>query len=603
MRIFLRRLWPYIRPYRSRLLLGFLCGAGFALMNGLLVLAIKQVVNVVFNGNAALSTAELLQKAPAFARPIVEQILAWLPELNRPKSTLGMVLAIATVPAVMLVRNVLGYLNAYLMSWAAIRAVADLRTSLFKHLQNLSLSFYSHARTGDLISRINSDTQVIQGIIRDSVSSLVKDPITVAVLLAVSLWQQPSLTLVSIIVLPVCLVPITIYGRKARKSSRKMQTHMAEWTSLMHEAFTGNRIVKAYNLEETVVEQFRATTRSYVNQVMRVVRSNEVPSQFTEFLAAVGISLVFLYVLFFTKSSQASEGDFVGFILSIVIMYQPIKALTRLHNQFNQAAAASQRVFELLNTVNDVTNPANPIPLKAGHADIHFENIHFQYGDKPVLCGINLTVKAGQMVALVGASGSGKTTLANLLLRFYDPQVGVVRIGSTDIRQVTLTDLRQQIALVAQETILFNETISKNIAVGRPGASGAEIEAAARHAHAHEFIMERPEQYATVVGEKGFSLSGGQKQRIAIARALLRNAPILLLDEATSALDSESERAVQAGLEDLMQGRTTICIAHRLSTVQKADVIVVLEEGKIAEQGTHSSLMQAKGLYWKLNQV
>jgi ATP-binding cassette, subfamily B, bacterial MsbA len=603
MRIFLRRLWPYIRPYRGRLLLGFLCGASFALMNGLLVLAIKQVVNVVFNGNAAWSAPELLQKAPAFARPIVEQLLARLPALNQPESTLGMVLAIATVPAVMLVRNVFGYLNAYLMCWAALRAVADLRTSLFRHLQNLSLTFFSQARTGDLISRINSDTQVIQGIIRESVSSLVKDPITVIVLLGVSLWQQPSLTLVSIIVLPVCLVPITIYGRKARKSARKMQTHMAEWTSLMHEAFTGNRIVKAYNLEETVLEQFRATTRSYVNQVMRVVRSNEIPSQFTEFLASVGISLVFLYVLFFTDRTKASEGDFVGFILSIVIMYQPIKALTRLHNQFNQAAAASQRVFELLNTVNDVTNPASPIPLKAANADIHFENIHFQYGDKPVLRGINLTVKAGQMVALVGASGSGKTTLANLLLRFYDPQVGVVRIGSTDIRQVTLTDLRQQIALVAQETILFNETIRKNIAVGRPGASDSDIEAAARHAQAHEFIMERPEQYDTVVGEKGFSLSGGQKQRIAIARALLRNAPILVLDEATSALDSESERAVQAGLEDLMQGRTTICIAHRLSTVQKADVIVVLEEGKIAEQGTHSSLMHAKGLYWKLNQL
>jgi ABC-type multidrug transport system fused ATPase/permease subunit len=303
-----------------------------------------------------------------------------------------------------------------------------------------------------------------------------------------------------------------------------------------------------------------------------------------------------------TDRSQTA-GDFVGFILSIVIMYQPIKALTRLHNQLVQAAASSQRVFELLDTVNDVTDPPSPVRLKAAQAEIHFENIHFKYGDKPVLRGVNLTVKAGQMVALVGASGSGKTTLANLLLRFYDPQDGAVRIGPRDIRQVTLKDLRQQIALVAQETILFNDSIRQNIAVGRPGASDSDIEAAAKHAHAHEFIMERPENYATVVGEKGFSLSGGQKQRIAIARALLKNAPILVLDEATSALDSESERVVQDGLEELMQGRTTICIAHRLSTVQKADVIVVLEKGRIAEQVTHDSLMQAQGLYWKLNQL
>jgi len=296
-------------------------------------------------------------------------------------------------------------------------------------------------------------------------------------------------------------------------------------------------------------------------------------------------------------------GAFVGFILGIVIMYQPIKALTRLHNQINQGAASSQRVFELLDTMNTVTDPASPKPLNAAEADIHFHNIDFHYGDRPVLRGVNLTVKAGRMVALVGASGSGKTTLTNLLLRFYDPQGGSVRIGSTDIREVRLKDLREQIALVAQETVLFNETIHNNIAVGRPGASPAEIEAAARHAHAHEFIMERPEKYETIVGEKGFALSGGQRQRIAIARALLRNAPILVLDEATSALDSESERAVQAGLDELMEGRTTICIAHRLSTIQKADVIVVLKEGKIVEQGTHASLIEARGLYWKMNQI
>ena len=603
MAAFLRSIWPFVRPYRVRLILGLACGILCALANGALILAIKLVINIVFAAPAESSFTRVFGKS-TLLRPLLEPLLHWLPELKAPASNLGRVLLIATVPSVMLVRNIFGYLNVYLMNWAAVRAIADLRLRLFDHLQNLSLSFFSRARTGDLIARITNDTQVLYGIIGGSLSTMVKDPVTVLVLLGIMLVEpeQRILALVSIIVLPVCFVPMTIYGRKVRKSARMMQGHLSELTNLMHESFTGNRIIKAYNLEAAVMGQFRETTNKYIGHMLRVVRANEIPSQFTEFLGAIGVALVLLYVASPAHGSK-TPGDFLAFILSIVVMYQPIKALTRLHNQLNQAAAASQKVFELLSTQTNVLDPPAPLPLEAANADIHFHHLDFDYGEKPVLRGIDLTVKAGQMVALVGSSGSGKTTLTNLLLRFYDPQHGTVRIGGTDIRKVAIQDLRQQVALVAQETILFNDTVRHNIALGRPGASDAEIEAAARHAHAHDFIIEKPQGYDALVGEKGIALSGGQRQRIAIARAILKDAPILVLDEATNALDAESERAVQEALEELMQGRTTICIAHRLSTIQKADLIVVLDGGRIVETGTHRELLVARGHYCKLYEL
>jgi subfamily B ATP-binding cassette protein MsbA len=302
-------------------------------------------------------------------------------------------------------------------------------------------------------------------------------------------------------------------------------------------------------------------------------------------------------------STPVSQKDFLLFIGSFFYMYQPLKNLTRLSSQIVQARAASERVFELLATKTTVPEPANPKPLKSAGAEIEFDHVKFSYGDKPALHDIHLQIKPGQLVALVGASGSGKTTLANLLLRFYDPTKGAIRIGGTDLRDVTTRDLRDQIAVVTQEVILFNETVRKNIELGRPGATNDEIIAAAKHAYAYDFVMDKPRGFDTVVGEKGVLISGGQRQRLAIARAVVRNAPILILDEATSALDTESERAVQAALDELMKGRTTLCIAHRLSTILHADVIVVMVEGKIVEQGHHEELMKRDGVYRKLYEL
>jgi len=598
---FLRQLWGFVRPYRGRFFLGLLCGIFYGFTNGALLGAAKVVIDLIFNGST--NFREQLEKAPHWILPFTHRLAVMLPEFHAPTTTLGWVLVAGTIPAIMLLRNSLAYLSVYLTNWSAMHAIADIRTKLFSHLQNLSLGFFNRASTGDLIARITSDTQVLFSIIGGTFASMVKDPVTILCLLGYQLTMQPTLTLVSVVVFPVCLVPIIIYGRKVRKSARAVQEHNAELTNLMHESFTGNRVIKAYNLEATVIEQFRATTRKYVSQMMRVIRSNEIPSQLMEFFGAAGIALVFIYVQQLPKDQQPKASDFFTFVLSIVMIYPPIKAFTRLHNQLHQARAASERVFELLAMKNSMPEPAQPKMLHASHADIEFQNLDFNYGEKPVLRGINLTVKAGQLVALVGASGAGKTTLANLLLRFYDPARGVIKIGGVDLRDVSTRDLRNQIAVVAQENILFNDTIRRNIELGRLGATNDEIVTAAKHAYAYDFITQKPEGFEAVIGEKGISLSGGQRQRLAIARAVLKNAPILVLDEATSALDTESERAVQSALDELMKGRTTICIAHRLSTILHADLIVVLDQGRIVETGRHAELIHRGGIYQKLYEL
>jgi len=598
---FLRQLWGFVRPYRGRFYLGLLCGVFYGVSNALLVTVIKIVLGLVFKGSTNFH--QQLDKAPHWIRPVTAWLSTRLPELHAPTTTTGWALLIGFIPGVMLIRVVLAYLSIYLTNWAAMNAIADIRTKLFSHLQNLSLGFFNQNSTGDLIARITNDTQVLYGIIGNSFSSMVKDPVTIVCLLVTQLALQPTLTMVSVIVFPLCVVPIIIYGRKVRKSARAVQEYNAELTNLMHESFTGTRVIKAYNLEETVSEQFRVTTRKYVSQLMRVIRANEIPSQLMEFFGAAGISLVFLYILRLPMDQRPNMDDFSMFVLSIVLLYPPIKNCTRLHNQIHQARAASERVFELLATKNSVPEPAQPKMLHSTNEVIEFTNVDFNYGDKPVLRNINLTVKPGQLVALVGASGSGKTTLANLLLRFYDPTRGRITIGGVDIRDVTTRDLRNHIAVVAQENILFNDTIRRNIELGRLGASNEDIIAAARHADAYVFISEKPKGFDTVIGEKGVSLSGGQRQRLAIARAVLKNVPILVLDEATSALDTEAERAVQAALDELMKARTTICIAHRLSTIQHADVIVVLDQGRIVETGTHAELLRHGGIYKKLHDL
>jgi subfamily B ATP-binding cassette protein MsbA len=482
------------------------------------------------------------------------------------------------------------------------RAVADLRTKLFAHLLDLSAGFYTENATGKLVSRVMNDTQALQTILTNVTSVIVRDPISLIGVLGFLFIQQPKLTLLSIVVLPACIIPIAIYSRKIRRSSREAQAQVAELVQTMTEGFTGHRVIKAYNLEKIVTEKFHEIARRTANLLMRITRASEIPTVLIEFFGACGLALMLAYAIR-PAAERPKPTDFLQLLISLIYIYQPLKNLTRLQNQIVQGRAATERAFELLATKNSVPEPAQPKMLQATNADIQFENVSFNYGEKVVLQNINLDIKAGQLVAFIGKTGSGKTTLANLLLRFYDPAHGAIKIGGVDLRDVTTRDLRNQIAVVAQENILFNDTIRQNIELGRLGATSDDIIAAAKHAHAYEFIMQKPEGFDTIIGEKGVTLSGGQRQRLAIARAVLKNSPILVLDEATSALDTESERAVQAALDELMKGRTTICIAHRLSTILHADVIVVLDQGRIVETGTHAELSQRRGVYQKLYEL
>jgi ATP-binding cassette, subfamily B, bacterial MsbA len=593
---YLREIWALVKPYKVRLMLGILFGILSGLSNPLLMGTVALVADVIFpSADTASQVTSVLEKIPAFAQHWIAGLKSHLPSPTAPPSKLGLVLIVSTVPLAMIIRGLFTYLNTYLMWWVSSRALHDLRTRLFKHLVNLSLGFFNRISTGELIAHVNN-AAVIQNTISTSLTVIIREPVTIISLVTMLLLQQPTLTLISLSVMPLCIVPIVIFGRRVRKSSAAYQTHSIEMVEVMHETFTGNRIVKAYNLEGTVVEEFVKASRQFISQYMRMVRATELPGPMIEVVGALGVALV-LYIAFATRQTP---GKFLQFVGSIYLMYAPIKALTRLQQQLQLSRTISASIFKLLETSSTVPDPPDPKPLQAAGADIHFERIQFDYGEKPVLRDIDLTVKAGQLVALVGSSGSGKTTLSNLLLRFYDPKEGAVRIGKRDIREVSQSDLRNQIAVVTQQTVLFNDTIRRNIALGRPGATDVEIEEAARHAHAYDFIMEKPGGFDFVIGEKGVSLSGGQQQRIAIARAILRNAPILVLDEATGALDTQTERAVQTALEELMVGRTTLCIAHRLSTVHNADLIVVMSEGRIVEMGKHTELLKRGGHYKRL---
>ena len=490
--------------------------------------------------------------------------------------------------------------QGYLMNHVGQSIIKQLRDNLYGHMQKLSLSFFQKQDTGTLMARIISDIERIKGMVSEAVTGVLKDCFTIVGLLFVIFYRDWKLALIAIGVLPVAVVPIIGFGRRIRKLSRRAQEAVADMSSLLYETFTGNRIVKAFGMESYEKKRFFKRTARLFDFEMKAALVKSLSSPVMEFLGGVGITLIIWYGGYQVITGGSTPGTFFSFMAALIMLYDPIKKISNLNNIIQEGMAAAIRVYDILDTDTDVVEREDAVELKPKHHSVLFRRVSFKYQEQMVIKDVDLDIKGGEIVALVGMSGGGKTTLANLIPRFYDVTDGAVLVDGQDVRDVTIKSVRDQIGIVTQDPILFNDTIRNNIAYGNLEASELDVIAAAKAAHAYDFVQAFPDKFETVVGEKGVRLSGGERQRICIARALLKNAPILILDEATSSLDSESELAVQGALDNLMKGRTTLVIAHRLSTIRNADRIVVIVHGRIVEEGTHEDLLAMNGEYHKL---
>ena len=503
------------------------------------------------------------------------------------------------VIVIYLIKGVCNYTQTILMSFIGQRVIADLRNNLYRRMQMQSLSFFTKNPTGILMSRITSDVGYVQGAVSEAVTSLLKDSFTLICLVFVIFYRDWQLAIIAMFVFPLTIYPIAKFGGKMRNIATRTQVTMGSLTTLLQETIAGTRIVKAFSMEEYESRRFAKENEHLFKLAMKSVSVSAVSSPFMEFLGGIGIAAIVFYGGYQVINGVSTPGTFFSFLTALIMLYEPVKRLTNVNNTIQQGIAGAERVFSIIDIVPDIKNDADATDLPKISRGIDIKDVTFCYEETPVLKNVNLSIKAGEVVAFVGMSGGGKTTLVNLIPRFYDVSEGQILIDGHDIRHVTIESLRGQIGIVTQQTILFNDTVRNNIAYGNIEKTDEDIVQAAKAANAHDFIMNLPKRYDTVIGEQGAKLSGGERQRMSIARALLKDAPILILDEATSSLDTEAEIEVQDALEYLMKGRTTLIIAHRLSTIRNAHRILVLAKGEIVEEGTHESLLEKRGEYFK----
>jgi subfamily B ATP-binding cassette protein MsbA len=558
-----RYLKPYVWPY---FIVAMVCMLGYSATEGAMPFLVQWMMDDVF----VKKNAEMLYFVPG------------------------------AIIVIFVVRGALNFGQSYLSEYVGLNIVQDVRNQMMRHLQFMPLSFFSRHPSGTLISRIGSDATLLRSALTDSLTSFLKDTTSLIVLIVVAFIKDWFLASLAFVVFPASVLPVMRLSRKMKRFARRGQISTGTLTSYLQESIQGNRIVKAFGMEEYEISRFMKENLYLLRQSLRVTRIRGIVSPTMELFAAFGIASVVWYGGSSVIAGTRTPGDFFAFMTAMFLMYQPFKNLTRTYTMLHQGLAGAERVFEILDEVPNIADKPGARPATPLTRAVEFHDVSFSYGTDPVLSHVNLAIRAGEMVALVGMSGAGKSTLADLIPRFYDVSSGRITLDGVDIRDLTLESLRAQVGIVAQHTFLFNDTVRNNIAYGDPERSMDDIIAAAKAANAHDFVSAMPQGYDSTVGEMGMQLSGGQRQRLAIARALLKDAPILILDEATSSLDSESERLVQDALEKLMTTRTTLVVAHRLSTIRNADRIVVLVDGAVAEEGTHGELLAHNGPYSRL---
>ena len=563
-----KRLLQYVKPYWPQLFLA-----------------------MIFMGILSAATGALAY----LTKPAIDEVFI------KKNETLLKLIPLAVI-GVGVIKGLADYLQSYLMTYVGLSVIRDIRNKLYSHLQNLSLSFFTQTPTGTLISRITNDVNLIQNAVSDTITSVLKDFFTLVVLVGYVFYNDWQLATLSLFVFPWAVIPMYKFGKRVRKLAFRGQIKMADISTHLHETITGNRIIKAFGMEQYETKRFEKENYKYFRYLLKRMVTRALSSPVIESFGIIAISLFIFYGGFSVIKGKLTAGEFFSTMVALGMCYEPVKKLNKSNQSIQEGMAGAARIFAILDTTPEIVDAPDGVELKEINTGIEFKNVWFKYDKEGdwALKNINFKASVGEIVALVGPSGAGKTTIINLIPRFYDVLKGEVLIDGQNIKKFTLTSLRSKIALVTQQTILFNDTIKFNISYGDPKKGEEEIIAAAKAANAHHFIEKLPQGYDTIIGEQGIKLSGGEKQRITIARAILKNAPILILDEATSSLDSESEAEVQAALENLMKNRTTVVIAHRLSTIKKAHKIIVLTNGEIVGEGSHEELIRKNLTYKKL---